>query len=340
VLRRVAAAIGWTAFLASAAPVLNLEAQMPQVGIIDFYGARRVSEADLRRALPVHEGDPMPDSSAPLVRALEQVPGVRKAAAALVCCEAGQTILYVGIEESTTTAPTFHPEPHGTLQLPRDVIVAGEAFYGALEDAARRGDIAEDESEGHALVHDSLAQSYQKQFIVFAGRDLTLLRRVLRESADPEQRALAAQVLAYSSDKSAVVPDLVYAIQDPAENVRNNAVRALAVMAAYAANHPEAGIHISAEPFVEMLNSLVWTDRNKASLALMHLSASADSETIEALRRRGMKPLLDMVRWKSRGHAAAAFVILGRMGGLTHDALATAWNHWDTTTVIRAATTR
>jgi hypothetical protein len=43
------------------------------------------------------------------------------------------------------------------------------------------------------------------------------------------QRALAAQVLGYVSDKQAVVGDLVQAMSDPFDDVRNNAMRALLV---------------------------------------------------------------------------------------------------------------
>ena len=49
----------------------------------------------------------------------------------------------------------------------------------------------------------------------------------MRTSADPEQRAIAAQVLGYVSDKQDVVEDLLYGAQDPAGAVRNNAIRAL-----------------------------------------------------------------------------------------------------------------
>ena len=42
-------------------------------------------------------------------------------------------------------------------------------------------------------------------------------------------RALAAEVLAYAANKQSVVMDLVYAMRDPAGDVRNNATRALAL---------------------------------------------------------------------------------------------------------------
>ena len=44
-------------------------------------------------------------------------------------------------------------------------------------------------------------------------------------------RAFAAEVLAYSANKQSVVEDLIYAMRDPSSGVRNNATRALALIA-------------------------------------------------------------------------------------------------------------
>ena len=80
---------------------------------------------------------------------------------------------------------------------------------------------------------------------------------VLQNSSDANQRAVAAQVLAYHPDKKAIVKPLTRAAADSNGSVRNNAVRALAVIASYSIAHPELHIHIDAEPFVHMLNSIV-----------------------------------------------------------------------------------
>ena len=93
---------------------------------------------------------------------------------------------------------------------------------------------------------------------------------------------------------------------DPNGNVRNNAMRALAL---FAGMTPSAGrplVRVPAEPFVGLLRSLVWTDRNKASLALMGLTARRDPDLLEKLRREAIEPLIEMARWKSMGHAEPA----------------------------------
>ncbi|MEO8200747.1 MAG: hypothetical protein ABI679_09525 [Gemmatimonadota bacterium] len=197
-------------------------AQRPPVGIIDFFGVRTVRETDLRRVLPIHEGDPSPDSLGPIIRALESVPGVRKASANLVrkasanlvCCEDLKSILYLGIEESASALPPFRAAPGGSERLPGEIVAAGEGFSRALESAVSRGDGAEDDAQGHALFHDPATRAYQIEFIGFARRDISILRRVLSNSSVAAHRALAAQVIAYSARKREVVPDLVAAARD------------------------------------------------------------------------------------------------------------------------------
>ena len=64
-------------------------------------------------------------------------------------------------------------------------------------------------------------------------------------------------MIAYAPHKPDVVNDLQYALQDPDEAVRANAVRALNGFAVLAAKQPARGIRVSATWFVEMLNSIV-----------------------------------------------------------------------------------
>ena len=103
---------------------------------------------------------------------------------------------------------------------------------------------------------------------MYAKRDLPQLRRVLRSSSDASQRALAAQVLGYAADKKAVVEDLVQGMRDPSDEVRNNAMRALMVFADAAPHVSRSIPRVPVEPFIDFLNSPVWSDRNKASAAV------------------------------------------------------------------------
>jgi hypothetical protein len=234
----------------------------------------------------------------------------------LVCCEDGRAIVYVGIEEPGAAALRFRDAPRGSGRLAPDVIQAVADLEDALGAAVRRGDNGEDDSQGHALAHDPASRAIQLRFIDFAKRDLALLRRVLRDGSDDRHRAAAAEVLGYASDKQAVVPDLLGAMLDPSESVRNDAMRALLVFARAEPLPGTPRIRVPAEPFIDLLNSPTWTDRNKSSAAVEQLTERRDPAVLAAVRRRALPSLVEMARWKSDGHAAPALTVLARLAGV------------------------
>jgi hypothetical protein len=334
------------AFL-GAGGVSGLAGEGLQIGIIDFYGLGRVSESAARAALTFKEGEAISlEGDGPQAflaeseRRLSRLPGVTRAQTELVCCEAGRGIVYVGLEEQGRPALRFRPVPRGTERLSADVLQAGEDLDKTWMEAVRGGTVGEDRSQGHSLLHDPATRAVQERFVGYAARDLKRLRRVLRNSSDAEQRALAAQVLGYVRDKQAIVDDLVYGMSDPSAEVRNNAMRALAVFASVdpSAGHPIARVPF--KPFLALLHSLVWKDRNKASWALMELSARRDPALLGILKRDARATLIEMARWKSLGHATPALTILGRIGGQSDDAIVAALSRGDREAIIEAALTR
>jgi hypothetical protein len=231
----------------------------------------------------------------------------------------------------------FRAAPTGPARLEADIVRSGEEFFAALRRAVERGEATEDHSQGHSLMHDPAARAIQERFVTFAKRDLGQLRRVLQSSGDAAHRALAALVLGYAPDKPAVVEDLVYGISDPDEEVRNNAMRALMVFAAMDPGVSGSVPRIPSEPFVALLNSAVWSDRNKASAALMFLTAKHDPELLAKLREKSLASLIEMARLKVAGHAYAAFIILGRMTGYSDEAAQALWDGGEREIVIEAA---
>jgi hypothetical protein len=327
---------------AAAAPGQSL-----QIGIIDFYALGRLSEGGVRQALRFKEGDTIsfagdqrPAFLAESERRLEKLPGVKRASVNPVCCDADRVIVYVGLEQNGQQHLHVRPAPKGHAELAADLVQAGKDFDDAFAAAMRRGDLAEDDSQGHALFHDPATRAIQERFVGYAARDLMQLRRVVRDSSNAEQRALAAQILGYAAVKPNVVGDLVYAMRDPSPDVRNNAMRALAVFKAMSPSSGQPPVLIPYDPFIELLNSSVWTDRNKASLALMRLSESRDATLLDQLRRQAMTSLIEMARWKSEGHAMPALLILGRIVGESDENVQAAWDHGERERIIRAALDR
>ncbi|HKW98685.1 MAG TPA: hypothetical protein VJN43_13190 [Bryobacteraceae bacterium] len=70
-----------------------------------------------------------------------------------------------------------------------------------------------------------------------------------------------------------------------------------------------------------MINSGIWTDRNKGSFALDELTRAGDPRLLEALRATALDSLIEMARWRSTGHAIPARVVLGRIAGIPEDRL-------------------
>ncbi|HEV2830101.1 MAG TPA: hypothetical protein VGW76_21050 [Pyrinomonadaceae bacterium] len=309
--------------------------QTPRIGIVDFYGLRSISVQQAREALQIKEDDVAPDSRDEAERRLQALPNVQQARLNFVCCDAGKAILYVGISEKGAPTLQYRPAPLGTIRLPQNIVQAGEALSDAVTRAAEKGDVGEDDSQGHALFHSPEARALQERFVTFAEQHLKLLRAVLRASADAQDRALAAEIIAYAPNKRDVVNDLVYGMTDPDVGVRNNSMRALGVIAKFAQNARRQSIKVPMQPFVAMLNSIEWTDRNKAAAALFQLTEKRDAAVLSGLRRHALQSLVEMARWKSLPHAQSPFFILGRVGKLSEAEIWQAWNSGNRESLIQ-----
>ena len=298
---------------------------LPRIGVLDYYGLHKISPARIQRVLATKEGDPFPSSKGDIEERLDRIPGVVRSHLEAVCCDGGKAVLFVGIEERGAARFDVHPAPNGPIRLPGDIVEAYREFLIKFEAAARRGDVEEDLSSGHALAHDSPTRLVQRRFEIIAEQQLPVLKDVLRNSADDEDRAIAAYVIGYASRKRDVVDDLQFAVQDSDEAVRNNAMRALGAIAVLAAKDKEQNIHIEPTWFVEMLNSVLWSDRNKAVMALLDLTDSRPEPILNLIRERAMPSLAEMARWKSLTHAIGPYTLLGRAAGLTENQIHETW---------------
>ena len=297
----------------------------PEIGIIDFYGLRIVSEEDVRKVLGVQEGGPLPRSKYDTERAIEEIPGVVFARLQAVCCEDGRAILYVGIEERGAPHFDYRFPPQEPIRLPEEIHRTYALFLSALNEAVRKNEIQEDFTQGHSLMSNARARSYQEKFLAQAKEHLERLRAVLRRSDDAEHRAIAAYVIGYAPDKKAVIDDLLYALRDPDDTVRSNAMRALVAIEVYSRRNPQLGIQIPATWLIEMLNSIIWTDRTTAAVNLVNLTEDRDQETLDRIRERALGSLIDMARWKHLPHALPAYILLGRVLGLEEEEIRKQW---------------
>jgi len=310
----------------------------PTVGVIDFYGLNKLTQDRVRKSLGFHEGDPLPRSKANVEEVLDALPGVVESHLEAVCCDGTRMVLYVGIEERGAAHFDLREPPDGEVMLSPEIIALYRRFFDAFEEAVRRGSTAEDLTHGHSLMADPLAREIQLQFPAVAEKNIAQLRDVLRNSSDDEQRAIAAGLIGYFPKKDQVAADLQFALRDADPGVRSNAARALVALAVYARLHEDSGIKLEPTWFIEMLNSLSWSDRARALTALEILTDTRDAQMLSQLRQRALPALAEMSRWKTLEHALPAFILTGRLAGLTEQQIQDAWTRGDRESVIAAAT--
>jgi hypothetical protein len=310
----------------------------PTVGVIDYYGLNKVTRDRIQKTLGFKEGDPFPASKASVEERLDEIPGVVESHLEAVCCDDGKMVLYVGIEERGAVHFDLREAPEGEVTLAPDITALYRRYFDAFEQAVRRGSTAEDLTHGHSLMADPLVREIQLQFPALAETHLGELRNVMRNSADDEQRAIATFLIGYAPKKDQVAEDLQFALRDADPGVRANAARAIVALAVYARLNPESGIKLEPTWFIEMLNSLSWSDRERALKALQILTDGRDAPMLEQLRNRALPALVEMSRWKTLEHALPAFVLTGRVAGLSEQQIQDAWTRGDRESVIAAAT--
>jgi hypothetical protein len=302
----------------------------PKIGSIDFYGLHKVPEAKIRKALGVAEGGSLPRSKGDIEERITEVPGVVDAHIEATCCDdGGQAILYIGVEEKGAPHFDVRTAPEGELVLPEAIVQTYPDFLISVSEAVRRKTPAEDLTHGHSLMADPDARAIQERFVALAAKSTKELRDVLHNSGDDEQRAIAAYVIGYAPRKKEVVDDLLYALKDSDDTVRGNALRALAAIGVYAKLNPDSEIKISPTWFIEMLNSLSWTDRNNAAVALVNLTESRDQPVLDQIRDRALPALTDMAKWHHLAHALPAYILLGRVKGMPEKEIQDAWSAGD-----------
>jgi hypothetical protein len=315
-------------------PVVLAADSVPHVSSVDYYGLHKVSQSRVYKAVGVSAGDPLPPSKGELEERLEKIPGVVTARVEAVCCDGREGMQFVGIEERGAAHFALRSAPAGDATLPPEIVAQFAQLVRTMEDAARRGSTAEDLTHGHPLMADPDSRAIQEGFADFTATHLPQVRDVLRNSADGEQRALAATLIGYAADKKAAVNDLEFAMQDPDQDVRSSAMRALNAIAVLGIKQPQLALHISPTWFVEMMNSVVLSDRTRATLALINLTDSRPAATLDLLRERALPSLVEMAQWKSLRYALPAYILLGRVGGLSEQQIQESWTKGDRAAMV------
>jgi len=70
---------------------------------------------------------------------------------------------------------------------------------------------------------------------------------------------------------------------------------------------------------------------------LARLTEDRDPKVLAQLRERALASLAEMARWRSLEHALPAFLIAGRLAGLSEAEIESAWSKGDREAVITRA---
>jgi hypothetical protein len=290
------------------------------IGPIDFFGYQGLDVAKVRAALPVHVGDKFTEETQGQIEAaVAGVIGKKPTDVGQVCCdEKGRWLIYIGLPGGSYKPFTLNPAPTGTTQLPVQIVKLSDRASEAWGEAVKKGAAGEDDSQGYSLGQDPALRKLELEEHKWALAHGAELIEVLRSSSDKNQRQVASEVLGYAEQSHEQIAALEFATRDPDSTVRNNATRALVVLIN---SNAKLAAQLDADLFIKMLGSGTWTDQNKAVLLLESMSRGRDPVLLTKIRSGGLETLIEMASWSEGGHAAAARMILGRVGGIPEDKL-------------------
>lgn len=312
----------------------------PRVGLIEIYGVRKVPVKKIEAAIGANPGDPLP-SRADAEERIDKISGVLSSHVEAACCDQRNMVLYVGIQEKDEPHVDFHPAPGGDITLSPDLADAYHKFLDNVAESIRGRNADQDLTNGYSLMADPDCRALQESFLPLAERDLHVLDRVLRESADPDQRAAAAYLLQYGPrgphTNKIIVDALQWGLLDSEASVRDNANRGLHAVMIGAKLHPGQEIRVEPTWYIELMNSVIWSDRRNASLALVNLTDPPNLETLQLLRQRALGSVIEMARWHDLKNALPAFILAGRIAGLDDKAIDAAWISGDRETILKKA---
>ena len=299
--------------------------QHKNIGAIEFFGSYGLDLQRIKTQLPTKEGDELPPSEEGMRATMEkinesikQTTGRAGTDVEIVCCDIkGQSMIFIGLPGTNIRPLTLNPVPPGDARLSPAITSLYKQIMEAWQDAVLKG-AGSDQSKGYPMSTHPVLRSKQLKAREIALRNGPLLRRVLANASDPKERTTAAYFVGYTKQSQMQIDALVHASRDVDEGVRNNAVRALGVLAG---SSSLIANQIPADGFIDMVNSGSWTDRNKAGYVLEALSASRNPKVMDHLRGRALDSLLEMARWRSSGHAHSALLLLGRIAGIEEERL-------------------
>jgi hypothetical protein len=302
----------------SATAVAQLE--NARIGVIDFYALHGLDQRQLRAALTVRRGDKLawPATRDQIRDELAKAAGRPVSHFAPVCCDHdGLWMIYIGFGEKRQES-SFRPRPRQLTRLSPALLTIYDDCVALLPEALKHAaGKADDYSRGYSLSSYPPMRALQLRMRESALANEEEILRAVAEAADDRHRAAASHLAGYCGQSSRQIEVLTDASRDLNDTVRNNATRALGVLA----ESPAIARQIPAAPFVEKLNSPIWSDRNKGLMLLTRLTRDRTPNVLAELRSKALPALVEMSQWQFAGHSGNAILLLGRIAGMDVAAL-------------------
>ena len=298
--------------------------EIPPIGTIDFYGMRSLSESEVRQHLPFKEGDgAIRDHHRRYRTTRSRAHSAPRKWSSPSCAapDGGRTLVYVGVQEHEAPGTRYNVSPTGKARLPADILAANDRYTNAQ---SRKPFGPARPAKTIRWDTRCLLRAGSRPAGTFPGvrKDhkpllLDVLRKLIGRRSARRSR-VSARLL---PDKKSIVKPLTRAdVGLQWGCIVTMPCAALGVIASYSIAHPELRIRIDPAPFVHMLNSIVWSDRNKGLWILDSLTAARDPRLLKSLRKEAGSSLVEMCAWKDWGHAFPACQILRRVMGMPDDA--------------------
>ena len=297
---------------------------------IYYFGCDDSHVDEIKSAIPVHVGDTYTSADMKKLKnkvfnAVWQTIRCAPTDVAVITCEHRTWNLYVGLPGRSVKEATYNPQPEKMLELPTEAMSMHDDMMATLADVlSSKGAMIEDDSNGYSLSSDPGLRTKELAFRNWALQNRDLCFTVLKGSSDARQRSVAAEAVGYLDPSQEQIDVLVGASLDSSAVVRNNATRALGCIAS---SEKSATLQIPADKFVQMLNSGVWTDRNKGEFVVAKL-CRRDPAVLKQLRDSGMQALCEMSCWDD-AHAGGARYLLAKVANDSPENLKKYWLNGD-----------
>jgi hypothetical protein len=207
----------------------------------------------------------------------------------------------------------FLPAPKGSFPDPEGLLALWDEYMKTGWELAEKDELDFEKMECpafHCLFgfdHPKL-KKFAPIFTSRVPENKARLIQILREDGNADHRAGAAFLLAHIQDGQELIRIISPSIFDPAELVRNNAMRVLAYISDA---HKE--IEIPLAPVLKAMNFPATTDRNKASAILCGLADRAEYQ--KTIAQGCGATLLQMLKLSQPNNHDHAYIVLRKISG-------------------------